>query len=133
MHPGSATNQENFLIFLKHFVKHSQSSVDHPVLLLLDSHESHLSVDGIQFAKDNGIHLLSFPPHCSHGLQPLDCTVFFPRKRYYNAECYSWCTSHPGRPMQSLDIILKLRACCCITWADTCRSNSYIAQFKCYW
>jgi len=103
-HKSGWMPQENFLIFLKHFAKHSQSSIDHPVLLLLDNHESHLSVDGIQFAKDNGIHLLSFPPHCSHRLQPLDCTVYFSLKRYYNAECDSWCNSHPGRPMQPLDI-----------------------------
>jgi len=80
-------------------VKYSHSTTDKPVLLLLDNHESHLSVDGIQFAKDNGIHLLSFPPHCSHRLQPLDCTVYFPLKK-----CDSWCNSHPGRPMQPLDI-----------------------------
>ena len=103
-HKSGWMTQENFLIFLKHFVKHSHSATDHPVLLLLDNHESHLSVDGIQFAKDNSIHLLSFPPHCSHRLQPLDCTVYFPLKRYYNAQCDSWCNSHPGRPMQPLDI-----------------------------
>jgi len=103
-HKSGWMTQDNFLIFLKHFVKHSHSATDHPVLLLLDNHESHLSVDGIQFAKDNSIHLLSFPPHCSHRLQPLDCTVYFPLKRYYNAQCDSWCNSHPGRPMQPLDI-----------------------------
>jgi len=65
-HKSGWMTQDNFLIFLKHFVKHSHSATDHPVLLLLDNHESHLSVDGIQFAKDNSIHLLSFPPHCSH-------------------------------------------------------------------
>jgi len=103
-HKSGWMTQENFQIFLKHFVKHSKASTDHPVLLLLDNHESHLSVDGIQFAKDNGVHLLSFPPHCSHRLQPLDCTVYYPLKRHYNAQCDSWCHSHPGRPMQPLDI-----------------------------
>ena len=56
--------QENFIIFLEHFALHSQSSADHHVLQLLDNHESHISVDAIQFAKDSGIHMLSFPPHC---------------------------------------------------------------------
>jgi len=34
-----------------------------------DNHESHMSVDGIQFAKDDGIHLLSFPAPNSTGLR----------------------------------------------------------------
>ena len=53
---------------------------------------------------ENGVHLLSFPPHCSHRLQPLDCTVYYSLKRHYNAQCDSWCNSHPRRPMQPLDI-----------------------------
>ena len=103
-HKSGWMTKENFFIFLQHFGKHSNSSIEHPVLLLLDNHESHISVECIQFAKDNGIHLLSFPPHCSHKLQPLDRTVYYPLKRFYNSECDAWCNSHPGRPMQALDI-----------------------------
>jgi len=103
-HKSGWMTKENFLVFLRHFVKHCKSTIEKPVLLLLDNHESHLSVDGIQFAKDHGVHLLSFPPHCSHRLQPLDCSVYFPLKRYYNVECDAWCNSHPRRPMQALDI-----------------------------
>jgi len=62
-------------MFLQHFVKNYKSTIEKPVLLLLDNHESHLSVEGIQFAKDHGVHLLSFPPQCLHRLQPLNCTV----------------------------------------------------------
>ena len=36
------TTKENFLIFLQHFGKHSNSSTEHPVLLLLNNHESHI-------------------------------------------------------------------------------------------
>lgn len=103
-HKSGWMTKENFLIFLQHFVKHAKPSTAQPILLLLDNHESHISVEGIQYAKDNGVHLLSFPPHCSHRLQPLDCTVYFPLKRYFNAQCDTWCNAHPGRPMQPLDI-----------------------------
>jgi len=103
-HKSGWMTQENFLIFLKHFVVHSKSSIMQPVLLLLDNHESHVSIDCIQYAKDNGIHMLSFPPHCSHKLQPLDRSVYFPLKRFFNCQCDAWCSSHPGRTMQVLDI-----------------------------
>jgi hypothetical protein len=50
----------------------------------LDNHESHLSIEVLDYAKDNGVVMLSFPPHCGHQLQPLDRTVFGPFKKYSN-------------------------------------------------
>ena len=73
--------------FLKHFVAHVRPSPTDKVILLLDNHVSHLSVDVLQFAKDNGVVMVSFPPHCSHKLQPLDRSVYGPLKRYYNVAC----------------------------------------------
>lgn len=43
-----------------------------PVLLLLDGHVSHVSLNAIEFAKDNGVLMLCFPPHTTHLLQPMD-------------------------------------------------------------
>ncbi|CAM1331982.1 Uncharacterised protein r2_g4084 [Pycnogonum litorale] len=63
--------EETFEDFLKHFVKYSKCSKEKPCLLILDNHSSHLSIDGLDFAKRSGITMLSFPPHCSHRLQPL--------------------------------------------------------------
>ena len=68
--------QPEFVKFMQHFIKHSHSSVKTPTLLLLDNHSSHLSVEAIDLALANGVTMLSFPPHCSHRLQPLDVTVF---------------------------------------------------------
>ena len=34
--------------------------------------------------------MLSFPPHCSHELQPLDKTVYGPFKAYFNQAAQSW-------------------------------------------
>lgn len=103
-HKSGWMTRENFLVFLQHFAKHTRCSPEHPVLLLLDNHESHVSIEAVDFAKNNGIHLLSFPPHCSHKLQPLDRTVYYPLKKYYNAECDSWMHQHPGMTMSIHDI-----------------------------
>ncbi len=51
--------------------------------------------------------MITFPPHCSHKLQPLDRSVFGPFKRYYNSYCSSWMKDHPGKPM-SIHIIAEL-------------------------
>ncbi|KZS05268.1 Uncharacterized protein APZ42_031600 [Daphnia magna] len=63
-----------------HLDKYSNCTKDDPVLLIMDNHKSHTDYHVIKFAKENGIVLLTFPPHCSHELQPLDVTVFGPFK-----------------------------------------------------
>ena len=103
-HPSGWMTAAGFLTFLKHFVVHVRPSPTDKVILLLDNHVSHLSVDVLQFAKDNGVVMVSFPPHCSHKLQPLDRSVYGPLKRYYNVACDDWIVSHKGRTMTIYDV-----------------------------
>jgi len=60
---------ENFPQFLQRYVTHVR-------LLLFDNHHSHVNLDVFNYAKDNYITLVSFAPHCSHELQPLDKSVY---------------------------------------------------------
>jgi hypothetical protein len=53
-----------------------KTTEDKKVLLLMDNHESHVLIA----ARENGIILLTFPPHTSHKLQPLERCVFGPFK-----------------------------------------------------
>ncbi|KAJ8967719.1 hypothetical protein NQ314_002665 [Rhamnusium bicolor] len=70
--------EEHFLEFAKHFVRNVKCTRERPVLLLLDNHDTHLSIEALNFLKNNGVCVLSFPPHCSHKLQPLDRSVYGP-------------------------------------------------------
>jgi len=101
--PSGWMSSECFLHWMKHFVNISQSSTLNPVLLLLDNHESHVSYDVLQFASSSGITMVSFPPHTTHKLQPLDVSVYGPLKRYYNTSCDNWMISN-ARPMTIFDI-----------------------------
>ena len=74
--------EEGFSKYIRHFVKYAKPTAEQPLLLLLDDHSSHISVDVINFAKTNNVTMMSFPPHCSHKLQPLDVSVFGPFKAY---------------------------------------------------
>ena len=102
--PSGWMNTEHFVKFLHFFQLHVRASVDNPVLLILDNHESHLSIEGLDFCKANGIVVLSLPPHCSHKLQPLDRTVYGPLKKAVNSQCDNWMTTNPGRAMTIHDI-----------------------------
>ena len=87
-----------FLEYLKHFVAHTKCSKGSPVLLILDGHKTHKkSVASIDYARHNGVVLLSLPPHTSHKLQPLDRSFFKPLKAAFNAACSTWLKQHPGR------------------------------------
>ena len=97
-------NSDTFLKFLKHFVQHTKCSPEKPALLLLDNHESHVNIGVADMAREHGLVILTFPPHCSHKLHPLDRTVFGAFKRYYNAACNTWMLNHPGKLITIYDV-----------------------------
>ncbi|XP_072375636.1 uncharacterized protein [Diabrotica undecimpunctata] len=87
---GLATNNgwmngEEFVKVMEHFIKHSGSTNENPTCLIFDNHEIHLTVPTLNLAKENGVTIVTLPPHCSNKLQPLDVTVYQPFKAYYNA------------------------------------------------
>lgn len=91
------SNSDLFPIWLQHFQKHVQSSDSNPVLLVLDNHSSHISIEAVMFCRQNSIHLLSLPPHSSHKMQPPDKCFFKPLKEYFSQMCDKWLLNHPGR------------------------------------
>ena len=93
--------QVHFLKYMQHFQKNARCSKSYPSILILDNHCSHLSVEALDFAYDNGIHMLSLPPHCSHRLQPLDVSIFKPLKTYFNSKVSDWLINHRGQKMKT--------------------------------
>jgi hypothetical protein len=89
---------------MEHFIKHTRVKKHGSVLLLLDNHQSHLAVKVLNIAKENGVVLLSFPPHTSHKLQPSDRSVYGPFKKSVNNASDAWLRSNPGRTLTIYDI-----------------------------
>ena len=65
----------------------------------MDNHNSHITLEGVELAKNHGLDLLTLPPHCSHKLQPLDVGVFGAFKKFYSSFCNEWHLSHPGETL----------------------------------
>lgn len=103
-HKSGWMTSENFVKFLEHLVNVSRCNVNNKILLILDNHESHCDFRVIHFCKQNGVVLLTLPPHCSHRLQPLDISCFGPFKAYYNREIDEWMLNHPGTPLNIYNI-----------------------------
>jgi DDE superfamily endonuclease/helix-turn-helix, Psq domain len=55
-------------------------------LLILDGHESHCTLEFIEYCSEKKIILLILPPHTTHMLQPLDVAIFQPLAKYYSVE-----------------------------------------------
>ena len=97
-------NSDVFPEVLKHFIGHMAVSKQNPGLLILDNHSSHIGLEVINVAPKNGLTILTFPPHCSHKMQPLDVCVFGRFKRFYNKFADAWMTSHPGQSITIYDV-----------------------------
>lgn len=115
-----------FIDVLKHIVQHTKCSKENKVLLLIDNHESHTSVSAILFCRENGIVLLSFPPHTTHRLQPLDVGIYGPFKMKLAIAFNDWMLSHPGRVI-TIKHISKLAN---IAYLNSFTPNNIIGSFK---
>ncbi|KAG5669933.1 hypothetical protein PVAND_000222 [Polypedilum vanderplanki] len=60
--------------------------VERPIVLLLDGHASHKSIDLYLWCKSREIILLLLPPNTTHILQMCDTSVFGPTKRAWRVE-----------------------------------------------
>ena len=98
------TNENIFYEFLQHFASKTSCFKKNPALLILDNHESHVSLRSVEIAKESGLILLTLPPHTSHRLQPLDRTVFDPFKAHYNRAVDGWMRTNPGKTMTIYNI-----------------------------
>lgn len=97
-------NSTIYLEVLKHIQKKTSCSKDNPILLLVDNHESHVTLEAVNYARDNGIIYMSFPPHTTHRLQPLDVGIFGPFKAKLKVAFNDWHVNNPGKTLTIYNI-----------------------------
>lgn len=81
--PSGWMNAEIFIKVMKHFIQYSSASMVNPALLLLDNHESHLSIQALDLVKAAGVTVLTLHPHTTARMQPLDVGLNAPFKAFY--------------------------------------------------
>ena len=67
----------------KIFESHTTSK-GRPRVLIVDGHDSHVTIEFIQFCIESSIRLYCLPPHTTHLLQPLDVGLFGPLQHAYS-------------------------------------------------
>ena len=55
-------------------------------LLLVDGHNSHYTLEFLDYARQHNIHVLCYPAHSTHVYQGLDVVIFSPLKRFWMEE-----------------------------------------------
>lgn len=82
--------QKSFAKFLEIFNKELEmKKVKKPVILFLDGHTSHDSLEGTKIARAMDIILVRFPANCTQWIQPADKACFGPIKKRYKQIVYN--------------------------------------------
>lgn len=96
MSPNGWMDQELFSDwFSKHFLSHAVSA--RPLLLLLDRHSSHYTLELIKLAAKEEVVIFCLPLHTTADSQPLDTSCFGPLKTYWFEICRQYLLSNPYR------------------------------------
>ncbi len=84
---GWTDNQLALLWLKQHFeIETAKRQQGEYRLLILDGHESHCTLEFIEYCVEKKIILLVLPPHTIHLLQPLDVAIFQPLSKHYSVE-----------------------------------------------
>lgn len=105
---GNPTGWMTVDIFIKwfdHFLAHTKPSAEDPVILFLDGHASHTkNLAFIEKARANHVTVISFPPHSSHKLQPLDVSFMGPLKTNFSQVIERYLKANPGKAVTINDV-----------------------------
>ncbi|XP_066946101.1 uncharacterized protein [Macrobrachium rosenbergii] len=119
------TTRMIFEDFFKGFVEKTNDS--RPLLLILDGHLSHTSVETIIVAKSENISIIKLPAHCTDLLQPIDVAYFAPLKSYYDAALQQRVHQTGARvPLQKCGFVNML----CSVWKQGLSTDNVKAGFR---
>ena len=80
--------------FLHYFLMYAVAS--RPLLLILDGHSSHYTLELVKLAAEHDVILFCLPPHTTADSQPLDTTCFKPLKAYWVDVCRKYLFANPS-------------------------------------
>jgi hypothetical protein len=97
-------NSALFVDWLTHFVASTGATPEKKTVLLLDNHESHVSLEAYELCRKHGVTMVSFAPHTPHRCQPLDLTVYGSLKTTHSKRCAEWMATHPSKRITQYEV-----------------------------
>ncbi|KAM3613624.1 uncharacterized protein V6R79_002528 [Siganus canaliculatus] len=87
-----------FLEWAQMFVDYLPKDDPKPHLLLLDGHSSHVyNTEFIKLMKSKNVHVMCYPSHTTHELQPADKSLFKSLKHHWDQEGRKWTRMMAGK------------------------------------
>ena len=86
----------------------------------------HISIELIELASANNVHLLCLPAHTTHILQPLDVGVFKSFKSNFSKACSKYLSKHPGRVVTNDKLALLVAE----AWPSSFTAVNIMSGFK---
>ena len=126
LHHNGWMTGEGFLDVLKHVHKKTYCSKDNKILLIMDNAECHMNIHAMEFAINNGIVIVTLPPHTTAKMQPLDVSVFGAFKTYLRQLQDDYKLTHPGTAITEL-ILPELAS---KAWIKACNPSNVLSGFK---
>lgn len=91
---------ELFVEWGKQFVEGLPKDDPRPHVLLLDGHTSHVyNMEFLRVMEAHRVHMVCYPPHATHCLQPADKSLFKSLKHHWNAEGRAFMQLTGGRKL----------------------------------
>ena len=92
--PKGWISADLFAEWFQHFITCIPSH--RSVVLFMDSHVSRITPKILSKASENNIHLVTFPSHTTHLLEPLDADIYKLLNEWWRKEVEKFLTEHPG-------------------------------------
>jgi hypothetical protein len=109
MQPRAWMTSYLFSAWISHFIESVRRlggiSPEKRHLLILDGHNSHVTLEVVQEAKSAGLDLLTLLSHTSHALQPLDVAIFKPFKQHFREYRDFWTSRNLDQPATKTTLV----------------------------
>ena len=124
--PTGWMNGEVFVQTLEHVKERTGCSVDNKICLIIDNAKCHLNIHVVEYAENNGIKIVTLPPHTTDKLQPLDVSVFAPFKACLKREQTSFNLMHPNERIT----VHQLPELACEAWTKAANPQNILSGFR---
>ena len=108
MQPNAWMTRWLFKSWISHFIqclrKGSGIDLSNRHMLILDEHNSHVTLEVVRTAMESGLDIKSLPSHTSHALQPLDVACFAPFKTAFRKQRDAWMVLHKNSKVGKQDL-----------------------------
>ena len=113
-----------YMWFANHFI--SQLPPQRPVVLLVDSHESHIDLGTFELAKKNNIHIFALLKNATHLVQPADVGLFGAMKQTWYKHVRIYNQQNPNTDITKKNFCSIFKS----TWEEVMRPSILVDAFR---